>query len=75
MITCVHCQYSHGWTHKGGDENKWIEGDNGDFFKLRAGIFDDVEVDRFHGGNDKKLEVFGCPRCMKLFMASETYGV
>lgn len=73
MIKCTHCGYQYGWTHKGGKHNEWVEGSNGDFFKLISGLFDEVGVDRFHGGNKNRLGVFGCPSCMKIFMGSEQY--
>lgn len=72
MINCISCGYQHGWTHKGGSNNEWVDGCCGAFFNFKVG-FSDLATARFHGG-DNDLKVWGCPSCMVVFMGKETYA-
>lgn len=76
MKKCRHgdCSHSHGWTHRGGGgNNKYIDDEFGSFFKFRAGMFQEVEPDRFHEGNPDGLELLGCPKCGRLSLIKETF--
>jgi len=74
MIKCAHkdCGYKHGWTHRGSEENKYIDLPEGPFYKIKAG-FETVSASRFHGDKNEIL-LLGCPKCQRTFITSgDTY--
>lgn len=70
MIVCAHtdCGYSVGHTHRGGDNNKYIERPEGDFYVIKSN-FTAGKAFRFHGDNNE-MTVFACPKCRRLFIAN-----
>lgn len=68
MIICAHkdCGYKHGWTHTGGDENKYIDGQYGEFYEIKA----DYKTVTARRGPDYHIDtgLLGCPKCKRLFI-------
>jgi hypothetical protein len=71
MITCAHtdCDYSVGWTHRGGENNTRIDPPEGDFYVMKA-EFTDVTGVRFHDPNDTEVQLLGCPKCFRTFIST-----
>jgi hypothetical protein len=70
MITCAHtdCNYTCGWTHKGGDKNKAIEPPEGDFYEIKA-EFKAVVATRMDEEGSSEMKLYGCPKCHRTFIA------
>jgi hypothetical protein len=74
MIKCAHkdCGHEQGWTHKGGEYNKFIDLPAGDFYEIFAD-FTKVSASRFHGENCE-MKLLGCPKCYRTFISDgESY--
>ena len=74
MIQCEHndCDYKAGWTQKGGLGNKFIDPQEGDFYRIQSGCTT-VTAER-HRGESRTVELLGCPKCRRVFMsAGECY--
>jgi uncharacterized C2H2 Zn-finger protein len=59
-MKCPHCEYINGWDN---ETLSSIEGKHGNFYKLP------ITMKRESYDNDEE-NVFGCPKCKKIFMDS-----
>lgn len=64
-MTCVHCNYKHGWC---GNIMDTIDGDHGEFFRVN-GFTEMVQSTKIGSYYDRTLMLIGCPSCTKVFMA------
>ena len=67
-MICPHCKYCYGyyWNEEG--EHVEAKGEEGQFFTVSNGIgMERSGGDGYHTDKDKK-ELYGCPKCNKLFM-------
>ena len=59
-MKCPHCEYKDGWD---GVESKGVDGEEGCFFTMTNQIM----MKRTSTG-PRYMGIFGCPKCMKIFM-------
>ena len=76
MIKCEHvdCGYEAGWTHKEGDNNKFIDPPEGGFYTIMTRSA--TATAERHRGANRSMELLGCPKCRRIFMSDgERYRV
>ena len=69
MIKCEHkdCDYETGWTHQDGDENVFVDPEEGDFYQI---IADHTPIfARRHRGENGSIKLLGCPKCRRVFLS------
>ena len=62
-MICPNCKYEHGWN--GATQ---INGKHDDFFKLPVTL---ERISDIKWGYDNDRSVYGCPKCLNLFMTKD----